>query len=114
MNYSAFKFARSVPGGEKRRSRRRDLRRTGLIHDDQGSIIATCIMTDVSASGAKLTMEAGIDVPDCFVLILARNAGVRRNCEVVWRAATSIGVCFVTWSALAFIPLRTCLPPFDL
>jgi len=52
-------------------------------------------MTDVSASGAKLIIEAGINVPDCFVLTLARNAGVRRNCDVVWRAAKSIGVCFV-------------------
>jgi hypothetical protein len=96
VNYSAFKLAQSATGIEKRRSRRRDVRWAGLIHDDQGSIITTCIMTDVSASGAKLIMEAGIEVPDCFVLTLARNAGVRRNCEVVWRAATSIGVCFVT------------------
>ena len=53
------------------------------------------MMTDVSASGAKLIMEAGINVPDCFVLTLARNAGVRRDCDVVWRAAKSIGVRFV-------------------
>ena len=52
-------------------------------------------MMDVSASGAKLMMDAGINVPDSFVLALARNAAVRRNCEVVWRAATSLGVCFV-------------------
>jgi len=52
-------------------------------------------MMDVSASGAKLIIDEGIDVPDLFVLALARNAAVRRNCEVVWRAATSIGVCFV-------------------
>ena len=84
-----------MSGGEKRRSRRQDVRKTGLIHDDQGSIIATCIMADVSASGAKLIIEAGINIPDYFVLTLARNAGVRRNCEVVWRATESIGVCFV-------------------
>ena len=84
-----------MSGAEKRRSRRRDVRWTGLIHDDQGSIIVTCIMADVSASGAKLGMDAGINVPDSFVLALARNAAVRRNCEVVWRAAESIGVCFV-------------------
>jgi len=95
VNYCAFKFARPMSGGEKRRSRRQDVRKTGLIHDEQGSIIATCIMADVSASGAKLIIEAGINIPDYFVLTLARNAGVRRNCEVVWRAAESIGVCFV-------------------
>ncbi|MGZ4988842.1 MAG: PilZ domain-containing protein [Limisphaerales bacterium] len=84
-----------MPGGEKRRTRRQDVRWKGLILDDQGSIIATCMMTDVSATGAKLIMEAGINVPDCFVLTLARNAGVRRDCDVVWRAAKSIGVRFV-------------------
>jgi hypothetical protein len=97
VNYSAFKFTRSVSGGEKRCARRQDVRWKGLIHDDQGSVIATCMMTDVSASGAKLIIEAGINVPDWFVLTLARNAGVRRNCDVVWRAATSIGVRFVAW-----------------
>jgi hypothetical protein len=77
------------------RSLRRGVCWNGLILDDQGSIIAQCSMTDVSASGAKLVMGAGINVPDSFVLTLARNAAVRRNCVVVWRAATSIGVCFV-------------------
>ena len=74
------------------RSLRRGVCWNGLILDDQGSIIAQCSMTDVSASGAKLVMGAGINVPDLFVLTLARNAAVRRNCVVVWRAATSIGV----------------------
>ncbi len=67
-----------MSGGEKRRSRRQDVRWTGLIHDDHGSMIATCIMEDVSASGAKLIIEAGMNIPDHFVLALARNAGVRR------------------------------------
>jgi hypothetical protein len=79
---------------EKRRSQRQNVSCVGLIHDDQGSIIAQCIMTDVSARGAKLVMEAGFNVPDWFVLTLSRNAGVRRNCEVAWRRANSIGVRF--------------------
>jgi hypothetical protein len=68
----------------------------GVIYDDQGSIVAQCVMTDVSASGAKLLLEPGFNVPDWFVLALSRNAGVRRNCQVVWRRAESIGVCFVS------------------
>jgi len=85
-----------LSGGEKRRSPRRGVCWNGLILDDQGRIIAQCFMMDVSATGAKLVMDPDINVPDLFVLTLARNAAVRRNCEVVWRAATSIGVCFVT------------------
>ena len=94
MNY--VKVPNPVPGPEKRRSPRQNLRCTGLIYDDQGSIIAQCIMADVSARGAKLLLEAGFNVPDWFVLALSRNAGVRRNCEVVWRGPESIGVCFVS------------------
>ena len=95
MNYSAFTFERPVSSGEKRRSLRQRVRCKGLIHDDRGSIVAQCFMMDVSASGAKLLIEKGINVPDEFVLTLARNAGVRRYCEVMWRAAKSIGVRFV-------------------
>jgi hypothetical protein len=95
VNYSAFKVGRPNSAVEKRRFPRQDVRWKGLIHDVQGSIVGQCIMLDVSASGAKLTFEAGINVPDWFVLTLARNAGVRRECEVVWRAAKSIGVRFV-------------------
>ena len=86
---------RPVSPAEKRRSPRQNVRWKGLIHDDQGSITAPCIMADVSANGAKLDMEAGFNVPDWFVLALSRNAGVRRNCQVVWRRAENIGVCFV-------------------
>jgi hypothetical protein len=95
MKHSAFSIGRPVSGGEKRRVPRKDASLKGLIHNDQGSIIAPCFMMDVSASGAKLIIEAGTIVPDLFVLTLARNAAVRRNCEVMWREATSIGVCFV-------------------
>src|SRR5690348_12658159 len=95
MVSSASKVGRAGSSAEKRRAPRQHVWWKGLIHDDQGSIIATCFMADVSASGAKLMIEAGIKVPDRFVLALARNAGVRRQCEVVWRAATSIGVRFM-------------------
>ena len=96
VNYTAFKVGRPNSATDKRRAPRQDVRWKGLVHDEKGTAIATCIMTNVSAGGAKLDLEAGTDVPDCFVLTLARNAAVRRTCEVVWRAATSVGVCFVT------------------
>ena len=94
--YSAFKVGRPVVlGSEKRRAPRQEVCWKGLIHDEQGSVIAPCFMTNVSAAGAKLDFEESIEVPDWFVLALARNAGVRRNCEVVWRSDKSIGVRFV-------------------
>jgi len=95
VNYSAFVIERPASFAEKRRAPRQDVSCKGMIHDMQGSVIAPCVMTNVSASGAKLTMEAANNVPDTFVLGLARNASVRRQCEVVWRAPKSIGVRFV-------------------
>ena len=85
-----------MSSAEKRSSPRQNVRCMGQVHDVQGLIITQCIMTDVSASGAKLViMEAGINVPDSFVLTLAPNAGVLRHCAVAWRRANSIGVRFV-------------------
>jgi hypothetical protein len=94
VSYSAFEIGRPA-SAEKRRAPRKNVRCVGLIYDDQGSIVAQCVMTDISAGGAKLEMEAGFDVPDWFILTLSRNAGVRRNCRVAWRRDTSIGVRFV-------------------
>ena len=93
--FTAFIAGRPVSAAEKRSARRRYVQCNGLIQDDQGSVLAQCFTTDVSASGAKLVIEKGINVPDEFVLILSRNAGVQRYCEVMWRAAKSIGVRFV-------------------
>ena len=48
-----------------------------------------CIICDISASGAKLTVAGGQNVPDEFTLIL------RRRCRVVHRYDGQIGVHFV-------------------
>lgn len=46
-----------------------------------------CTMLDISRGGAKLQIASAVEVPDRFVLTLARNRLIRRNCTVVWRAA---------------------------
>jgi uncharacterized protein (DUF2336 family) len=57
-----------------------------------------CVMLDISRGGAKLQTVATVDIPDRFTLTLARNRLIRRNCTVVWRAASpterTFGVCF--------------------
>lgn len=45
-----------------------------------------CTMLDISRGGAKLQIAAAADVPDRFILTLARNRLIRRNCTVVWRS----------------------------
>jgi hypothetical protein len=57
-------------------------------------------MLDISRGGAKLQTVSAVDVPDHFILTLARNRLIRRNCTVVWRAPKTgmcertFGVCF--------------------
>jgi len=57
-----------------------------------------CVMLDISRGGAKLQTAAAAEVPDRFVLTLARNRLIRRNCTVVWRASNpaerTLGVSF--------------------
>lgn len=80
---------------ERRRAARQDMQWRGLIVDAAGAILGRCLMVNVSATGAKLLLAAAEDVPDSFVLILAKNGEVKRQCEVTWRAEKSIGVQFI-------------------
>ena len=81
--------------GEKRKTPRQDMHWKALIVGLGGSIVGECMMANVSASGAKLLLPPSVDVPDSFALILAKNGGVRRACEVTWRSDQSVGVKFV-------------------
>jgi PilZ domain len=75
----------------------RDLRRSPrhevqyLAHVDPGSAGApfNCIICDISASGAKLTVSNHHQVPDEFTLIF------RRRCRTVHRTDGQVGVQFV-------------------
>ena len=80
---------------ERRRAQRQDMRWEALIVGNEGSIVARCMMINVSASGAKLILPASTEVPDFFVLVLSKNGEVRRQCEVTWRREKSVGVRFV-------------------
>jgi hypothetical protein len=80
---------------EKRGAARKHVRMEGLIVDTDGTVICRCLMLDISSSGAKLAMKDVSDVPDTFNLILSKKGGVRRQCEVAWRAEKTLGVRFI-------------------
>ena len=81
---------------DRRRKQRQAMRLEALILDLGGSIVARCMVVNISATGAKLILPASTEVPDCFVLVLSKQGGVRRQCEVTWRSEASIGVRFVS------------------
>jgi PilZ domain len=78
---------------EKRKSRRQPLRRPAWLALGPGEFRG-CRLSDVSDAGARIDVEAGITLPDHFMLLLSSNGAARRACRVVWRDAQQIGVKF--------------------
>jgi hypothetical protein len=96
---------------EQRWSNRRSTVLAGNIISDQLQGIVSCVVRDLSSSGALIELRAaktGVianasGLPDTFALVLLRdNSEVR--CEVAWRKPTSIGVRFL--GAFKQVPAR--------
>ena len=79
----------------KPRDPRKSLRQPGWITFEGGFAARECIVEDLSTTGAKVTIDDPIVLPDRFRLAFARDARTGRNCEVVWRRGQSVGVKFV-------------------
>ena len=54
----------------------------------------SCTVSDVSASGARLTAMSFADVPERVFLLVKEN-GDMFECQVRWRQADQMGVSFV-------------------
>jgi hypothetical protein len=79
------------------REPRRELRKrpTWLTVDD-GVTKIECFVLDVSPGGAKIVLDAPIDVRDTFSLTLVPSHPKQERCEVVWRRGKTYGVKFLT------------------
>ena len=53
-----------------------------------------CQVLDVSPAGARVDAR-DIALPRQFKLLLDKQAGVTRNCSVIWRNAFTVGVKFL-------------------
>lgn len=53
-----------------------------------------CSLSDVSDTGARISVEAAEELPDRFTLLLSGNGGPQRTCRVIWRQPNQIGVDF--------------------
>ena len=81
---------------DRRRSPRKALDRDAFVCGEDGKPIGGCQLSDVSATGARLTIAPRVlaALPDEFVLLLAKQAKVHRHCRVVWRGSYAVGVRF--------------------
>jgi hypothetical protein len=67
---------------ERRKIARRVINRVAQFHTDDGSPPRSCMITDISDSGARLYSET--DMPQRFTLSVSGEDGeARRGCRVV-------------------------------
>jgi hypothetical protein len=81
--------------GTKTRESRKSLHQSGWITLEGGFAARPCVVKDLSASGAKITIDDTNSLPAKLRLAFSRDARTGRACEVVWRRGKSVGVKFV-------------------
>jgi hypothetical protein len=81
--------------GTKKREARKSLHQPGWITLEGGFAARTCVVQDLSTSGAKLTIDDHNTLPAKLRLAFSRDARTGRNCEVVWRRGRTFGIKFV-------------------
>jgi hypothetical protein len=80
---------------EQRETVRRVVRLGATIVGADNSVLAPCLMADVSPGGARLIVQSPAALPDRFALVLSRDGGLRRECAVAWRSNNALGVEFL-------------------
>jgi hypothetical protein len=84
-----------MAGAPKKRDARRSVSQPGWITLEGGFAARPCVVQNMSATGAKITIEDPNALPAKLRLAFSRDARTGRPCEVVWRRGKSVGVKFV-------------------
>ena len=79
----------------KKREIRKSVQQPGWITLDGGFAARSCVVQDLSSTGAKVTVDDPNTLPGKLRLAFSRDARTGRRCEVVWRRGKSVGVKFV-------------------
>ena len=77
---------------ERRRTIRRKTLKGATIVFNNATSTLTCVVRNMSESGARLEVESSVGVPTAFTLEL--RDGRAFECAVVWRGEKAIGVTF--------------------
>jgi hypothetical protein len=85
----------SLPFPERRRSARQTIQLNAIIERAPNLVPLSCLIVDMSVMGARISAPDAA-LPHEFTLLLSRDGPVRRNCKVVWRRDSTVGVQFVT------------------
>jgi hypothetical protein len=79
----------------KKREARKSLHQPGWITLEGGFAARQCVVQNLSANGAKVTIDDPNTLPAKLRLAFSRDARTGRPCEVVWRRGKSVGIKFV-------------------
>ena len=80
----------------QKRAARKLLSRHAWITLDGGFAARHCLVEDISASGAKITLDEDTSqLPGVIRMAFSRDARTGRSCQVVWRRGQSAGIKFV-------------------
>jgi hypothetical protein len=77
----------------KRHQPRRRRHQSAWITLDGGPANHKCQVADVSESGAKISLDAIVEIGDQFGIAFVPR-GAARRCEVVWRRGHMLGIKF--------------------
>jgi hypothetical protein len=80
---------------ELRRNKRYYVHNGARLAAADGSPLGECRVINVSRNGARIETKQASTMPDYVVLLLSRNGRLRRQCIVVWRSDTSLGLEFI-------------------
>ena len=80
-------FRSNIPSAESRKAPRQRVHHPAMVNRDDGTPLLNCMIWDVSALGAKLTVAADERIPDQFMLLFHRGGG-SRWCRVIWRTSS--------------------------
>ena len=82
-------------GIDKRKERRRQIYQPALMINERGAVIGPCRILDVSAGGARLALNAEVDVPATFLILLSKYRGApKRQCILSWKKGMQVGIRF--------------------
>jgi PilZ domain len=90
-----FKPEKRIVPAAKKRDVRRSLQRAAWVTLEGGFATRQCVVHDMSATGAKLSVSDSSVLSGRMRLAFSRDAKTGRPCQVVWRRGHSFGVKFV-------------------
>jgi hypothetical protein len=84
-----------MAGAIRKREARKSIGQPGWISLEGGFAARQCVVRDLSASGARITVDDRNALPAKLRLAFTRDARTGRACRVVWRRGNTVGVKFV-------------------